>query len=128
LANNLGGKYKRATGIAIITTVANIGGASASNIFRSQDAPRYIFGRKSCRCDSLCPDLKLDNILVGLVIAFIAMGLTVIPLIAFTYKRINSARDREELLQQQKGEKAEPMEGGEAKPIGDRALSFRYTL
>ncbi|KAF9233954.1 major facilitator superfamily domain-containing protein [Melanogaster broomeanus] len=44
LANNLRGKYKRATGIAIVIMVANVGGAIASNIFRSQDAPRYILG------------------------------------------------------------------------------------
>ncbi|KAF9243452.1 MFS general substrate transporter, partial [Melanogaster broomeanus] len=109
LANNLGGKYKRATGIAIVIMVANIGGAIASNIFRSQDAPRYILG-------------------LGFEIAFISMGLTVIVITAFTYKHINSARDRAELLQPQKGEKGEPKERGGAKPIGDRALSFRYTL
>ncbi|KAF9240173.1 MFS general substrate transporter [Melanogaster broomeanus] len=108
VVNNLPGKYKRATGIAIVLTVANIGGAIASNIFRSQDAPRYILG-------------------LALEIAFIGMGLIVILITAFTYKRINSARDREELVQQQKGEKDAPMKGG-AKPIGDRALSFRYTL
>ncbi|KAF9234642.1 MFS general substrate transporter [Melanogaster broomeanus] len=107
LANNLGGKYKRATGIAIEAMVSNIGGAIASNIFRSQDAPRYLLG------------LELE-------IAFICMGLTVIPIMAFTYQRINSARDREELLQQQKGEKEKPKEG--ARPIGDRVLNFRYDV
>ncbi|KAF9233953.1 MFS general substrate transporter [Melanogaster broomeanus] len=107
LANNLRGKYKRATGIAIVIMVANVGGAIASNIFRSQDAPRYILG-------------------IGLEIAFLSMGLTVTVITAFTYIHINSARDREELLQQQKGEKEAPKEG--TKPIGDRALSFRYTL
>ncbi|KAF9233963.1 MFS general substrate transporter [Melanogaster broomeanus] len=44
LANNLGGRYKRATGMALQFTVSNVGGAIASIIFRSQDAPRYIYG------------------------------------------------------------------------------------
>ncbi|KAI6126508.1 MFS general substrate transporter [Pisolithus sp. B1] len=45
LANNLEGKCKRAIGMAIVICMGNLGGAVASNIFRSQDAPRYLLGR-----------------------------------------------------------------------------------
>lgn len=43
-ANNLEGKYKRAVGMALVITMGNFGGAIASNIFRTQDAPRYLLG------------------------------------------------------------------------------------
>ncbi|KAF9220040.1 MFS general substrate transporter [Gyrodon lividus] len=107
LANNLGGKYKRATGIALQITVANFGGVIASNIFRTQDAPRYFLG-------------------LGLVMMFIGLGLVTVPITALAYKHINHQRDRDELLKQQ-GQKADSKEGG-GKPLGDRAPSFRYTL
>ncbi|KAF9233956.1 MFS general substrate transporter [Melanogaster broomeanus] len=109
LANNLRGKCKRSAGMALQVTSGGVGGAIASNIFRSRDAPRYIFG-------------------IGLEIIFIGTGLVAILVTAVTYRRINAARDHEELLQQQGGEKGEIKEGGGGKRIGDRALSFRYTI
>ncbi|KAF8836783.1 MFS general substrate transporter [Paxillus ammoniavirescens] len=102
LANNLGGRYKRATGMAVQITVANMGGAAASNIYRSQDVPRYLLGH-------------------GLEITFIGMGLIAVPVIVFIYKRINSRRDHEELVRREKGQDVDVGRG-------DRALSFRYTL
>ncbi|KAF9230450.1 major facilitator superfamily domain-containing protein, partial [Melanogaster broomeanus] len=74
LANNLGGRYKRAVGMALQMTVGNLGGAVASNIFRSQDEPRYVLGH-------------------GLEIVFISIGLVTLPVIVLVYKRINSRRD-----------------------------------
>ncbi|KAF9233962.1 MFS general substrate transporter [Melanogaster broomeanus] len=109
LANNLGGSYKRATALAVQITIGHVGGAIASIIFRSQDAPRYTYG-------------------IRLEIIFLSVGLSIIPMTVLAYKRINAARDREELLQQQQGEKALHEDGGGGKRIGDRALSFRYTL
>ncbi|KAF9230451.1 MFS general substrate transporter [Melanogaster broomeanus] len=110
LANNLGGRYKRAVGMALQIGVGNLGGAVACNIFRSQDGPRYLLG-------------------YGLEIMFISIGLVTLPVIVLVYKRINSQRDREELLKQQSGEKAEPEpEKGGAESMGDRAPSFRYTI
>ncbi|KAF9233959.1 major facilitator superfamily domain-containing protein [Melanogaster broomeanus] len=88
LANNLRGKYKRPAGMALQMTSGSVGGAIASNIFRSQDAPRYIYG-------------------IGLEIIFIGTGLAAILVTAVAYKRINAARDREELLQQQRGQKGD---------------------
>ncbi|EAW13621.1 putative transmembrane transporter [Aspergillus clavatus NRRL 1] len=44
MANNLGGHYKRAIGLAIQIGFGNIGGIIASNIFNSDSAPRYFVG------------------------------------------------------------------------------------
>ncbi|KAI6140588.1 MFS general substrate transporter [Pisolithus tinctorius] len=79
LANNLEGKCKRAVGMALVICMGNLGGAIASNIFRSQDAPRYLLG-------------------LGIEIMFLAMGMIAVPIIALTYRRINACKDA---LQQQ---------------------------
>ncbi|KIJ14032.1 hypothetical protein PAXINDRAFT_116542 [Paxillus involutus ATCC 200175] len=98
LANNLRGKYKRAVGIALQISVASLGGAVASNIFRIQDEPQYLLGH-------------------GLEIMFISVGLITIPITVLAYKRMNARIDREELtLENQQGQK------------GDRVPGFRYTL
>ncbi|KIJ08924.1 hypothetical protein PAXINDRAFT_17974 [Paxillus involutus ATCC 200175] len=57
LANNLQGKYKRAVGIALQISVSTLGGLIGSNIFRAQDAPRYLLGH----------DLAIMFIGIGLV-------------------------------------------------------------
>ncbi|OBZ76243.1 hypothetical protein A0H81_02952 [Grifola frondosa] len=44
LGNNLAGHYKRGIGMALDIGIGNFAGAIASNIYRSQDAPRYIIG------------------------------------------------------------------------------------
>jgi hypothetical protein len=44
MANNLGGHYKRAIGLAIQIGFGNIGGIIASNIFNKDSAPRYTVG------------------------------------------------------------------------------------
>ncbi len=46
LGNNLAGHYKRGVGMALHIGIGNFGGAIASNIYRTQDAPRYILGRE----------------------------------------------------------------------------------
>ncbi|KAF9234654.1 MFS general substrate transporter [Melanogaster broomeanus] len=104
LANNLGGRYKRAVGMALQIAVGNLGGAVACIIFRTQDEPRYLLGH-------------------GLEIMFISIGVVTVLITVFTYKRINARRDREELLDQQQA--AEPKKAGGTEHLGDRALSFR---
>lgn len=47
LGNNLAGQYKRGVGMALHIGIGNFAGAIASNIYRTQDAPRYILGRMS---------------------------------------------------------------------------------
>ncbi|KKZ63810.1 hypothetical protein EMCG_01914 [[Emmonsia] crescens] len=44
LANNLGGHYKRAVGLAIQVGIGNIGGIIASNVFVRSQGPRYFVG------------------------------------------------------------------------------------
>ena len=44
LTSNIGGKTKRATVIGFQVGVGGLAGTISSNIFRAQDAPRYLFG------------------------------------------------------------------------------------
>ncbi|KAI6100929.1 major facilitator superfamily domain-containing protein [Pisolithus croceorrhizus] len=99
LANNLEGKCKRAIGMAIVICMGNLGGAVASNIFRSQDAPRYILG-------------------LGIEIMFLVMGMIAVPIIALTYRRLNARKDTLE-------RRAE-VDGGDI--LNAKKRSFRYTL
>lgn len=99
LANNLEGKCKRAIGMAIVICMGNLGGAIASNIFRSQDAPRYLLG-------------------LGIEIMFLAMGMIAVPIIALTYRRMNARKDTLE--------RQVEVDAGEV--LGAEKRSFRYTL
>ncbi|KAI6045453.1 MFS general substrate transporter [Pisolithus marmoratus] len=73
LANNLRGKYKRAAGMAIQIGMSNFGGIVASNIFRTQDDPRYTLG-------------------FAIEIGFLCTGLIVAVFSAYAYHRANTAR------------------------------------
>ncbi|KAI6041660.1 MFS general substrate transporter [Pisolithus marmoratus] len=73
LANNLRGKYKRAAGMAIQIGMSNFGGIVASNIFRTQDDPRFILG-------------------FAIEIGFLCTGLIVAVFSAYAYRRANTAR------------------------------------
>ncbi|KAI6041665.1 MFS general substrate transporter [Pisolithus marmoratus] len=73
LANNLRGKYKRAVGGALQVGTANFSGIIASNIFRTQDEPRYILG-------------------FAIEIGFLCMGLVMTLLSAYAYHRANTAK------------------------------------
>lgn len=46
VGNNLSGQYKRGTGMALHIGIGNFSGAIASNIYRTQDKPRFILGRE----------------------------------------------------------------------------------
>ncbi|KAF8840164.1 MFS general substrate transporter [Paxillus ammoniavirescens] len=109
LANNLQGKYKRAVGIALQISVGNLGGMIGSNIFRTQDEPRYLLGH-------------------GLEIMFISVGLMAIPIIVLTYNHLNTRMDREELAEKGQGRDAEPKDERGALSTSFRAPSFRYTI
>ncbi|KAL5514526.1 hypothetical protein ACEPAG_1842 [Sanghuangporus baumii] len=41
---NVAGQYRRGVGMAIQIRIGNFGGAIATNIYRTQDAPRYVIG------------------------------------------------------------------------------------
>jgi hypothetical protein len=119
LANNLRGKYKRGAGLALQITMGSFGGLIGSNIFRTQDAPRYLLGRKPSN-HPLFFRVSPVNRLDGLAIMFISIGLIAIPIIVLAYKRLNARLDREELLEKQHGENVEPNL--------QEASGFRYTL
>nr|VWO98162.1 Fructose transporter 1 [Ganoderma boninense] len=106
LTNNLGGHYKRAVGIAFQGIFGNTGGLIASNMFRSQDAPRYITGH-------------------GAEMGFIGMGLVLVPIVMFAYTRANMNKDAKMREAEDRGEKYAPEE---LRKLGDRAPDFRYTL
>ncbi|KIJ06988.1 hypothetical protein PAXINDRAFT_43160, partial [Paxillus involutus ATCC 200175] len=74
LAHNLQGKYKRGVGMALQISVSTLGGLIGSNIFRTQDAPRYILGH-------------------GLAIMFISIGLITLVITVLAYERINAQLD-----------------------------------
>ncbi|KIJ54749.1 hypothetical protein M422DRAFT_152666 [Sphaerobolus stellatus SS14] len=116
LGNNLAGQYKRGIGMALHIGIGNFAGAIASNIFRAQDAPRYIIGH-------------------GVELMFVGIGLICTPLAIFLYSRINASRDAYEVTLVADTEKS--TEGKkdkfgftphELRELGDRAPDFRYML
>ncbi|KAF8063507.1 MFS general substrate transporter [Lyophyllum atratum] len=108
LGNNLAGQYKRGTGMAMHIGIGNFSGAIACNIYRTQDAPRYIVGH-------------------AVEMMFVGIGFICIPIAITTYTRIN--RGREALLKAsaERGE-TNKLSAPELRKMGDRAPEFRYSL
>jgi len=102
MSNNLAGSYKRAAGMAFHIGVGNLGGAMASNFYRTVDAPKFLLGH-------------------GLEIMFCFIGMIALAGLRFSYMRINKKRDAlhddgSDHTNQQLSE------------MGDRAPTFRYQL
>ncbi|KAJ7282872.1 MFS general substrate transporter [Mycena rebaudengoi] len=108
LGNNLSGQYKRGVGMALQIGIGNFSGAIASNIYRTQDKPRFLVGH-------------------GCELMFVGMGFICVPLTVFIYKRINHRRDEEARAALERGEK-NMYTNKELREMGDRAPDFRYTL
>ncbi|CAL1714050.1 unnamed protein product [Somion occarium] len=106
LGNNLAGQYKRGVGMALHIGIGNFAGAIASNIYRTQDAPRYIIGH-------------------GVELMFVGIGFITLPLAVVIYTRINAKRDAYEKEMEEKGIKYTTQE---LRKLGDRAPDFRYIL
>ncbi|EMD36671.1 hypothetical protein CERSUDRAFT_94946 [Gelatoporia subvermispora B] len=106
LGNNLSGHYKRGVGMAMHIGIGNFGGAIASNIYRSQDAPRYILGH-------------------GIELMFVGIGFIAVPITVLLYRRINASRDQAQLEAKKNGIIFTPEE---LRRMGDRAPDFRYML
>ncbi|KAG9226994.1 hypothetical protein CCMSSC00406_0008966 [Pleurotus cornucopiae] len=106
--NNLAGQYKRGVGMALQIGVGNLGGAVASNIYRTQDSPRYLVGH-------------------GVELLFVGIGLICVPLIVGLYTVINRRRDavEKEVLEKGETKKFSPQE---LRELGDRGPEFRYML
>ncbi|KAG4424308.1 hypothetical protein IFR04_002549 [Cadophora malorum] len=101
ISNNLAGSYKRAAGMAFQIGAGNLGGAMASNFYRSVDGPKYLLGH-------------------GLEIGFVTLGLFAVVALRLNYGRINAKRERS-------GE-AEGLTDEELADLGDKSPTFRYTL
>ncbi|RPB07985.1 MFS general substrate transporter [Morchella conica CCBAS932] len=101
LSNNLSGSLKRSAGMAIQIAVGNLGGAMASNFYRSNDAPRYTLGH-------------------ALELGFIGAGLIAVGILFFGYKRINAKRER---IGDDHGLTVQEMAR-----LGDKSPGFRYVL
>lgn len=102
-ANNLSGSWKRAIGMALQTTLGNLGGAIGSNIYLAREAPHYWTGYGVSFA-----------VLVSAVIAAIVLKLLL--------ARINKKRDmmsEEEVHRLYTDEQLTDM--------GDESPLFRYT-
>lgn len=44
--NNTSGHYKRAVALGVLVSFGNFGGIISGNVYRLQDQPRYLLGRK----------------------------------------------------------------------------------
>ena len=126
MGNNLAGHYKRGVGMALHIGIGNFGGAIASNIYRTQDAPRYILGRTSFPFFSRCQLASLtSNVSDGLELMFVGIGYIAVPITVIAYKRINARRTALVRDAVEKGIRYSPEE---LRRMGDRAPDFRYTL
>jgi len=76
----------------------------ASNFYRSKDSPHYHLGH----------DLE---------IGFISVGILAWSVLYFNYSRINKKRDEQMARGEHSGYSPE-----ELSMLGDRAMTFRYTL
>ncbi|KAJ7105402.1 MFS general substrate transporter [Mycena crocata] len=108
LGNNLSGQYKRGVGMALHIGIGNFSGAIASNIFRTQDKPRFLVGH-------------------GCELMFVGIGLICVPIAVITYNRINNRRDETARGLVERGEK-HLYTNKELREMGDRAPDFRYTI
>ncbi|KAH8811087.1 major facilitator superfamily domain-containing protein [Xylogone sp. PMI_703] len=100
MSNNLAGSYKRAAGMAFHIGLGNLGGAMASNFYRTQDGPKFLLGH-------------------GLEIMFCVLGLIAIIVLRISYARIN--KQREEI-----GDDGSQYTDQQLSDMGDRAPTFRY--
>jgi len=101
ISNNLAGSYKRAAGMAFQIGVGNLGGAMASNFYRTVDEPKYLLGH-------------------SLEIGFVTLGLVAVVALRLNYGRINAKHE-------QSGE-AQGLSDEDLADLGDKSPSFRYTL
>lgn len=124
LSNNLSGQYKRGIGMALQIGIGNFSGAIASNIYRSQDSPRFILGRTL-----LYTAYRRIHMLMltsdALEFMFVGIGLLCVPIAVVTYININNRRNRKMQEALERGEKLSPEE---IRRLGDRSPDFKYVL
>ncbi|KZT36091.1 MFS nicotinic acid transporter Tna1 [Sistotremastrum suecicum HHB10207 ss-3] len=108
-SNNFAGHYKRCVAMAIHIGIGNFSGAIFSNVYRSKDAPRYIFGH-------------------AMGMGFTWLGIFIVLFNVFLYRRINAKRDK--ILAEHNGGEDGKIEvkAEEVRRMGDKAVTFRYNL
>ncbi|KAF9970571.1 hypothetical protein BGZ73_006712 [Actinomortierella ambigua] len=106
LSNNVIDGAKRASGLAIIVSMAGVGGMAGSQVYRDSDAPRYRIGHLG---------------MVGSLCCCIFCGL----LLRFLLVRENKRRDR---YLANGSVLAQTMAEGDLSNLGDKHPNFRYTL
>lgn len=112
--------------MALHIGIGNFAGAIASNIFRTQDAPRYVLGRMSSpnNHNKILELLTAMLILDGLELMFVGIGFICTPIAIVAYRRINAKRDAELLA----NGGVSKYTAEQTRELGDRAPDFRYTL
>ncbi|KAJ7141373.1 MFS general substrate transporter [Mycena epipterygia] len=108
LGNNLSGQYKRGVGMAFQIGIGHFGGAFASNMYRTQDKPRFLVGH-------------------GCELLFVAIGLISTAVATLVSHRINLRRDEQMRAALERGE-TKLYTDKVLRGMGDRAPDFRYTL
>ncbi|KAI0752396.1 MFS general substrate transporter [Daedaleopsis nitida] len=114
ISTNVAGQYKRAVAIPIQVIFGNSGGAIASNVYRVQDAPRYVLGH-------------------GIEMMFVGIGLVLLPITVFAYSRLNARkaavwRDATATAHGEKGALQSKYTPEQLRRMGDRAPDFKYML
>ncbi|KAK5938679.1 hypothetical protein PMZ80_008870 [Knufia obscura] len=104
VGNNLSPTWKRATGMALLITLGNYGGAIGSNIFLQKQKPHYWLG-------------------YGFSIGILAVAIVSTFIIRWTYLRINKSRDSMDL-----DEIRARYTEQELLEMGDKSPLYRYVL
>ncbi|EXL65683.1 hypothetical protein FOPG_18098 [Fusarium oxysporum f. sp. conglutinans race 2 54008] len=102
LASNLSGSYKRSFGMAIQIGIGNLGGAMASNFYRTKDGHRYKLGH-------------------ALELGFISAGIVAALILIVGHDPIYKGRSRKVAA----GEHNQ-YSGEELSAKGDETLTWRY--
>src|SRR5882762_6208794 len=80
--------------MAVHIGIGNFGGAIASNIYRSQDVPRYVLGREyTFTVHLLHTAISYTCTTDGLELMFVGIGFIAVPTAVLLYKRINAQRE-----------------------------------
>ena len=115
--------------MALHIGIGNFGGAMFSNVYRTQDAPRYRVGRESIALIiSSC--LRKPGVLFnldGIALMFASIGIIATSAIALSYRRINAKREKLVHHGDEQGVKR-TYSHEEIRDLGDKAPDFRYTL
>ncbi|KAJ5585291.1 high-affinity nicotinic acid transporter [Penicillium hispanicum] len=100
ISNNVAGDYKKSVALAIHVGCGNLGGAITSNIYRSQDSPKFILGH-------------------SVSLALVAVAFIAVTTLRLGYRLENKRRER---LNEGDSQKED------AEDLGDKAPSFRYIV